>query len=80
MTQKLDMKTLNRKDNAKTVNLLLDNKAIFIFLLLFLISCFISPVFLTTRNLMNVVRQICVSASSSFVRTISCRPGNEPKQ
>ncbi len=62
MTQGLDMKNLNRKDNAKTVNFLLDNKAIFIFLLLFLISCFISPVFLTTRNLMNVVRQICVSA------------------
>jgi len=50
------------KDNAETVNFLLNNKAIFIFLLLFIISCFLSPVFLTTRNLLNVIRQICVSA------------------
>ena len=56
------MKNSKVKNNTATVYFLLNNKAIFIFLLLFVISCFISPVFLTSRNLMNVVRQICVSA------------------
>jgi len=53
---------MKKMSNTNKLNILLDNKAILIFLLLFIISCFVSPVFLSSRNLLNVIRQISVSA------------------
>ncbi len=53
---------MKKTSNTSKLNVLLDNKAILIFLLLFIISCFASPVFLSSRNLLNVIRQISVSA------------------
>lgn len=53
---------MKKTSNTNKLNVLLDNKAILIFLLLFIVSCFISPVFLSSRNLLNVIRQISVSA------------------
>ena len=40
---------------------LLKNKALFIVLLLGLVLSFLSPVFLSVNNVMNVLRQVCVS-------------------
>ncbi len=54
--------SMKKMSNTNKLNILLDNKAILIFLLLFIISCFVSPVFLSSRNLLNVIRQISVSA------------------
>lgn len=70
------MKSRKIKISSETVYFLLNNKAIFIFLLLFMISCFISPVFLSTRNLLNVVRQICVSAIVGIGFTTVIASGN----
>lgn len=55
------MNNKNKKQLALVNKLLLGNKAVIIVFLLALFLTFASPVFLTSVNLLNVLRQVCVS-------------------
>lgn len=55
--------------------MLMGNKAAIIVLLLILCLSFASPVFLTWSNLLNVVRQICVSTLLSVGFTVALASG-----
>lgn len=53
------MLSSGRKEGIKSA--LLKNKALFIVILLAVIMGFLSPVFFTVNNIMNVLRQVCVA-------------------
>ncbi len=67
------MKLNARKDDIR--NILMGNKAILIVIALGAILSFASPVFLTPSNLLNVIRQVCVSALLSIGFTFALASG-----
>ena len=65
----------NEERSMAIKNMLMGNKAAIIVLLLILCLSFASPVFLTWSNLLNVVRQICVSTLLSIGFTVALASG-----
>lgn len=65
----------NEERSMAIKNMLMGNKAAIIVLLLILCLSFASPVFLTWSNLLNVVRQICVSTLLSVGFTVALASG-----
>ena len=64
-------------DRRKSLNtFLMGNKSIIILLLLIVIMTFASEVFMTQKNISNVMRQICVSAVMGFGYTIIIGSGH----
>lgn len=57
-----DVKAHGKAIPSKLSEFALNNKALIILLILCLIAAIISPAFFTSRNLMNVVRQVCASS------------------
>lgn len=73
------MKETNKQGGATgeiVRNLLMGNKAIFIVIVLGIILSMLSPVFLRPSNLINVVRQICVSTLLSVGFTVVLSSGH----
>lgn len=54
----------------------MNNKALVILILLCVAATIINPVFFSTRNLMNVVRQVCASSILGIGFTLVIASGN----
>lgn len=59
----------------KALTFIIENKAIFIFLILFIVAALLSDKFMTVQNLRNVLRQISTSAVLGFGFTIVLTAG-----
>ncbi len=64
----------NRKHSV--IDFVINNKAILILLVIVIIASLASPVFLTSKNLLNVLRQICVSSVLGIGLTFVIGSGN----
>ena len=68
---------MKREEKSAVIqNLLMGNKALLIVIALGVILSIASPAFLTSSNLLNVVRQVCVSTLLSIGFTIVLSSGN----
>jgi ribose/xylose/arabinose/galactoside ABC-type transport system permease subunit len=65
---------MNRNLRNQVNSLLFTNKAIFIVIVLVVAMSLLSPVFLTSRNILNVLRQVCVNTmlACGFVLILGC--------
>ena len=70
------MKEKSIRDNHKIANFLMGNKAPIILIILCIAASLISPVFLTSRNLINVLRQVAVSSVLGIGYTLVMTSGN----
>lgn len=61
---------------SKAGEFALNNKALVILMLLCLVAAIVSPAFFTSRNLMNVVRQVCASSILGIGFTLVIASGN----
>ena len=68
---------MNKKTNKGILNsFLVGNKAIVIVILLAIALSFMTPLFFTTRNLLNVLRQVCVSTITAIGFSMILGSGN----
>lgn len=56
------MNTKKKFDASKMIGFFLDNKALFILIVIAIVMTAIEPKFLSSANLINILRQVCVSA------------------
>ncbi len=68
-------KTQKRFDSEKLLRFFMDNKAVFILVIFVVIVNFITDDFFTSRNLMNILRQICTSCTLAVGFTLILASG-----